>query len=206
MKRVLFLSLLVTLFMSSNAQITSSQTDITRQRVIIEKSYDGWNSLYVEYLPSKLSSGAFHGAALNYAHAFSVTPKVPLFVEIGLGGQYSFQDENGAEMKFASVKVPLNVIYEYTIPGTSISLDPFAGVKARVNVWGELTSDEYDVEYDLFDKNEGRCKRVQVGWNAGLRVRVNKTFFVGGAYGTDFMKFSPNHGIREFAVSLGVTF
>ena len=205
MKRVLFLSMLIAACMSMSAQITSSQTDLTRRTVVVDR-YQGWNSVYVEYLPSKLSSGAFNGAALNYAHAFSVTQKMPLFVEVGLGGQYSFQDENGAKMQFASVKVPLNVIYEFSIPGTSISLDPFAGIKTRVNVWGEITSNEYDIEYDLFDENEGRCKRVQVGWNAGLKLRVNNAFFVGGAYGTDFMKFSPNHGIKEFAVSLGLTF
>jgi hypothetical protein len=208
MKKIFIFSLFVSMCMGVNAQLATSQSNITYRTVIEEpsqpKTYTGWNSLYVEYLPSKLHSQSYTGAALNYGHAFAVTQKLPLFVETGLGGQYSFFKEYGYKTQFVSVKVPLNVIYEYVIPGTSISLDPYAGARLRVNVWGQYESD-YG-EHDLFDDDEGFGKRVQVGWQAGLKVRFNNAFFVGGSYGTDFMDFSPESKISEATVSLGVTF
>ncbi len=210
MKKFFILSLLVAMSMSMNAQITSSQSSITHRTVIQEpqqpKNYTGWNSLYVEYLPSKLGNDSFNGAALNYSHAFSLTQKIPLYLETGLGGQYSFYKKFGTKTQFVSAKVPVNVIYEYEIPGTSLSIDPFVGVRLRVNIWGDTKFEDYE-SYDLFSDEGGRCERVQVGWHVGLKFRVNKVFFIGGAFGTDFMNFTHDDDkIKEFAVSLGVTF
>ena len=209
MKKLIILSFLVSMCLGINAQITSSQTSITRRTVISEpeqpKAFKGWNSIYVEYLPFKINKQSFTGAALNYSHAFSVTQKIPLYVEAGVGGQFSFYKKEQVKTHFVSAKLPVNVIYEYDIPGTSISLDPFVGMRLRVNIWGETEIEDYD-SYDLFEDEGGHCERVQVGWHAGLKVRINKAFFVGAAYGTDFMDFSQDNKINELAVSLGVTF
>lgn len=215
MKKLFILSFLVAMCLSMSAQITSSQTSITHRTVIEEPhatGYFGWNSLYVEYLPFKISSVSYNGAALNYSHAFSLTQKIPLYLETGLGGQYSFKKQDGITTHFASVKIPLNVLYEYDIPGTSISVDPFVGARLRVNVWGETkyNNDLFDGygdnrSIDLFSDEVG-CKRVQVGWHAGLKIHFNKVAFIGAAYGMDFMDFSKGSKIKEVAVSLGVDF
>ena len=212
MKKVIVLAVVAMLGLQSQAQIVSSRSAMTTRQVINEpKAYRGWSTLGVEYLPSSWKvdghSTSFTGLALNYTQAISLTQSAPLFLEWGIGGQYSFKSEGDETLHYASVKIPINFIYDIEIPGANINIDPYVGLKLRGNVWGEDKYDDgyYDESWDLFG-DEGGAKRFQVGWNIGVKARFNNKFFFGVAYGSDFNEFVDETKISEISLSLGLVF
>lgn len=213
MKKLLSLAVLAMMCLQVQAQIVSSRSSMVTRQVYDEpKSYTGWSTFGIEYLPSKFSgdgdSESFSGVALNYTNAISLTQSVPLFLEWGLGGQYSFYSEDDFKIHYASVKVPLNLIYDYQIPGTSINLDPYVGLKARFNVWGEAKEEYYgeSESWNLFASDEGDWNRFQIGWNIGVKARFNNSFFVGIGYGSDFSEIANDLKVNEVSISLGLVF
>lgn len=152
-------------------------------------SADGWNTVWVQWNPSSLNpdkgdSESFTGLSLGYSKAFSVSQSIPLFVEAGIGLQYSFHSEDmtddfelddyGLEVKdkfhMLSAKVPISLIYAWQIPNSSITLMPNLGLDLRFNISGKekldfsgeyadeieeaLEEEGYDLEANLFDKDE----------------------------------------------------
>lgn len=135
----------------TNASSKSSSTSVNT---------GGWSTLWVEWNPSSFNvdvKGAddesFTGFSLGYSRAISVTSSLPLFVEAGLGLQYSFDtkdlgEEYGIEdyyeyvdpkekYSMLSAKVPVSLIYAFQIPNTSVALLPFAGIDLRYNIFGK---------------------------------------------------------------------
>lgn len=220
MKKFFIVTVMVFAGIQAQAQIVSSRSSMTTREVIAEPvSYKGWSTFGAEFLPSTFSykhddSESFSGLAINYTKAVSITQSIPLFIEWGIGAQYSFfSDEDRYEevkIHYASVKVPVNLMYDFQIPGTNVNLDPYIGIKLRGNVWGELKYEDKDYgsskTYNLFDSDEGDCKRFQVGWNIGVKARFNNAFYVGVGYGSDFNEFTEDMKINELSLSLGVVF
>jgi len=238
MKKLIVLAILVSLGLQAQAQIVSSRSSmVSVSRDKVSRNYHGWSTIGVEYLPTtiknKYVSESLTGLALNFTNAISVTQSAPLFVEWGIGGQYTFK--NGAEplfygyddvdidcsYKVVSVKAPINIIYEIEIPNSTVKLDPFVGVKFRYNVWGQAkmkyqykdygygawsTTYEESKSYDLFKSNEGGCNRFQVGMQVGLKAKFNDIFFVGFGYGFDFSKFNDKTDakVKEFKIMAGL--
>lgn len=59
---------------------------------------DGWSTLYLQWNPSTLSpdkgdSESFTGFSIGFNKAFSISQSIPLFVEAGLGLQYSMKND-----------------------------------------------------------------------------------------------------------------
>ena len=220
MKKLFILAMMAVVGAQAQAQIVSSRSSMTTREVIAEPvTYKGWSTFGVEYLPSTFSvkdddSQSFTGLAVNYTNAISLTQSTPLFIEWGIGAQYSFNSEEDryeeVKVQFASVKIPVNLVYDFQIPGTNVNIDPYLGLKLRGNVWGEskYESKEYDYSksFNLFDSDEGDCNRIQLGWNIGVKARFNKAFFVGIGYGSDFSEFAEDVKINEVSLSLGVVF
>ena len=221
MKKLFLLALVAMFGLQSQAQIVSSRTSMTKTTVVDEPK-NGWSTFGFEYLPSSAnpdegSSKSFTGLALTWTKARSITTQLPLYLEAGLGAQYSFYNESEGKyetnVKVASVKVPLNLIYDYLIPNTNINLDPYLGLRFRVNVFGELER-EYNGDsktYNVFDKDDMGgsdyvWNRFQMGWQIGVKARFNNSFFVGVAYGTDFSEISKKVKISETQLSLGFVF
>jgi len=214
MKKLIVMAVMVAMGLQIQAQIVSSRSSMVTREVI---DRGGWSTFGVEYLPSTFvvdggDNLSFTGLALNYTNAISITGSVPLFFEWGVGAQYSFKSEekNGLDrtMNFISVKVPLNVIYDFALPDSKIHFDPFAGIQFRGNIWGQEKV-EYRNEsetIDLFDSDEGDCKRFQVGVQAGLKVRFDKSFFVGIGYGVDLNEFGEKIKINELKLMGGLVF
>lgn len=149
-------------------------------------SSDGWNTIYLQWNPSHLSpnkgdSQSFNGFSIGYNHAFSLTQSIPLYLETGLGFQYSTYKEDGefifydpydddtyyldGSQKFNmfSFKVPLHVLYKFDITNSPISIEPYAGLNMRFNLSAkmkisDLEDDYYEYDYeediDLFDKKD----------------------------------------------------
>ncbi len=212
MKKLILLAVLAAMGLQVQAQIVSSRSAMTTREVYGSDevtTYKGWSTLGVEYLPSTWSgdndSESFTGLALNYTRAISLTQSAPIFLEVGLGGQYSFKSEDDQKFKIVSAKVPINFIYSYAIPGSDITLDPYVGMNFRVNIWGEY-KDYYGKTSDLFDSNEGDWNRFQVGIHFGLKARFNNKFFIGAGYGLDFSEIAKKIKVNEGSISLGLVF
>lgn len=210
MKKILMLAIMAVIMVQANAQIVSSRSAMVTRHVTNEpKTNDGWKTLGVEYLPGSFSydggSDSFTGWAINYTQAIPVTQSAPLFLEWGLGAQYSYASEDDETINYVSVKVPINLIYDFQIPNTNINLDPYVGLKFRGNVWGEYNNDYYDESYNLFG-DEFEWKRFQVGAQIGVKARFNNKFFVGIGYGFDFNEIAEDTKVNELSISAGIVF
>ena len=212
MKKIFIVAIMAVMGLHVQAQIVSSRSAMTTRQVIEEpKTNTGWSTFGFEYLPSSFSfkhnSESFSGFAVNYTNATSVTQSIPLFIEWGIGAQFSnYSEEDDLTIHYASIKVPLNIVYDFQIPNTSINLDPYIGLKFRGNVWGEWKDEYNDESYNLFDKDEVDWKRFQIGWNLGMKVRFGDKFFLGVGYGSDFSEMAEDMKINETSLSLGFVF
>lgn len=214
MKKILILAFVALSMVQANAQIVSSRSSMVTRHVTNEqKSYDGWKTLGIEYLPGSFSynggSQSFTGWAANYTQANAITQSMPLFLEWGVGVQYSYTSEDDETINYVSVKVPVNLIYDFQIPNTNINLDPYVGLKFRGNIWGELEYDddyyEESYSYNLFG-DECDWKRFQIGGQIGLKARFNNKFFLGIGYSFDFNEIAEKTNVNEVSISAGIVF
>lgn len=205
MKKMILLAVLAIMGLQAQAQIVSSRSSMITREVV---DRGGWSTFGIEYLPSTMSndgrSESFTGLALNYTNALSLTQSAPLFLEWGVGAQYSFYDKNNVSVKWVSAKAPVNLIYDVPLPNTNIHLDPFVGVKFRFNIWGEGKNSK--ASYNLFSSDGGDANRFQIGMQIGLKARFNNQFYAGVGYGFDFSDFGSNTKIQEIKIMAGLVF
>lgn len=152
----------------------------------------------------------FTSLALTYSKSYSLTFQHPLYLECGAGAQYSFFSKGDDGRYYLSVKVPVNVVYSIKIHDLSFpfSINPFAGLRWRVNIWGKEYEEYYDDVFrvNLFNRNETDWKRMQMGWTVGVKAAFYHRFFVGMSYGSDFTEMAEHMKVREASLSLGVIF
>lgn len=181
MKAIKFIAVAALLAVSTaaSAQFTSSS-----KSSYSASSTDGWSTFYLQWNPSSISpdkgdSESFTGFSVGYSKAFGLSQGLPLFIEAGIGLQYSFKNEDIAEdvadilgvdeddvldicdpkEKFSmfSLKVPVNLVYNWQIPNSSVALAPFVGVTLRYNLSGKNKMEwnlDSDVEKELKDDYE----------------------------------------------------
>ena len=188
----------------------------------------GWNTIYVEWNPSSFHAGGgyryynngegngstgFSGFSLGFSRSIGLSSATPIYLEPAVALQYSTKKEGyfnyydeyntSARLKLISIKVPINFIYKYDFSSTPVSLMPFAGITMRGNVWGEINDDgDHD---DLFDDDYG-WKRFQIGWQAGVKARINHRFIIGGSFGTDFNDIVKKIKVHTGTIMLGYSF
>ncbi len=134
----------------------------------INSANKSWNTVYVDWTPGKLSSSrgdsqSFTGLSLGYNRTIGVTKGIPLFIETGLGLQYSFMSKmekisgyyNSSTGTFNtssvyggtyvnaklnidgylfSAKVPVELLYAWQIPNSKVTLIPHTGINLRFNI------------------------------------------------------------------------
>lgn len=174
---------------------------------------EGFGSLYAQYNIASMKyshdghseSESLNSVSLGYNYAIPLADATPLYLELGVAGQYLFKSEDGAKLNIASAKVPLSVLYAFEV-SDGITIDPFAGLYARYNVWGE---EKYgDDSFNIFKKYDGEdawAKRFQFGFQAGVRVRFN-AFMIGASYTQDLSEFAKYTKINSIDLTLGVIF
>ena len=144
MRKIKYLTL-VTLFacgLTASAQSSSVQPS-------------GWQSVWFHWNPSKVKSDykefngiKFNSLSLGYSRAFSVSKDLPLYVEGGLGIQYSYDKETNLfnetnnvyhteKYRVLSAIAPAHILYRWDIPSSKLALMPFAGVYFRFNIVGK---------------------------------------------------------------------
>ncbi len=154
-----------------------------------------WNTVFVEWNPSKLFMYEWdiNGFTIGFSHAFSLTSNTPLYLEPAIAAQCFVQySNNDYGLVFASIKVPVNLLYRLNIPNSKMSFMPFAGLYLRYNVWGN---------HNMFDY----CKRFQVGGQAGIKAGFGNHFIIGASYVSDFNDIRYER-LQSVNVSLGIAF
>lgn len=167
-----------------------------------------YNTVYLQWNPSSFvpdegDSKFFNGFSAGYNHAFSLSRSIPLYVEAGLGIQYSFWSGDmyvplkyksdaknyevkikDADIKLLSAKVPLSLAYKFDIPNSNISIIPNAGVDFRFNILAKLNNDELKESINLFDDDLSYLGEGSEGLKLG---ETWKRFQVGWHVGVNFM-------------------
>ncbi len=204
-------TVLLTVSASAFAQFTNSGSGSSASL----SDQKGWSTLYVEWNPSSLrpshgDSKSITGFSAGYNHATSISSTVPLFVETGVGVQYSSYSPEYFSVTMISAKVPVELLYAWQLPNSSVTLIPHAGLNLRFNAFGQLSEDDHEDKYNIFSKDdmgsEDVWKRFQIGWQIGVKARFNKSFMIGASYGTDFSEICEKAKIGTASITLGYTF
>lgn len=222
MKHLLVFAAMAAMSLSASAQFSDSGSG---SMAAIDN--DGWSTVYVEWNPTTYyytgksddyDDYNFNAFSLGYSRAFALSQTTPLYLEAGGAAQYGFYSDeyNDTDIKYRmlSLKVPVNLMYKWSLSSSNIDLIPFLGLSMRCNIWGEkrysYSWDEDDDTKDLFDKKdmgkESVWKRFQIGWQIGLKARFNNKFIIGGSYGTDFNDISKKFKFRSGSIMIGYTF
>ena len=119
----------------------------------------GWNRIFFSYIPSKLvydatdvASDNLRGFSAGYLRGFSLTRRIPLYMEVGVALQYGFtesytgssdttyDEEQGymstsysGRVHMVSVNVPINLLYRFSI-NDRLSISPYLGLGFRYNL------------------------------------------------------------------------
>ena len=182
-----------------------------------------WNAISFEYAPGNFTydyedakDQSFTGLSLSYTHGFAVSKSAPIFIETGLGVQYSFykedfEDDESEKLNMFSLKVPVSFGYQFDLADGKIALAPYAGIDLRYNLSGKrkYEGDDWSYKADLFDKDEmdgDEWKRFQIGWHIGAKCTFSQKYTVGIAYGADFSEIAKKAKTNAFRISAGIRF
>lgn len=204
-------------FTNSNASTSSTST-----------STSGWNRVFIEYNPSKITTdvdGAddldFKGFSIGYMKGISVTEKLPLFVEVGAALQYraykeDFDDsyyEYTEKINTTSLNIPVHLLYRFNVTN-DFAIEPFFGFDFRFNIIGKykIEAEGESEDFNLFDKDEMKeigfedsFKRFQAGWHIGVNLNY-KPIYVGVHYGKDFNEIYDHLKVATTHITLGFNF
>lgn len=145
-----------------------------------------------------------NGFGLNYIHGFSLTQKLPLYLETGINANFNFSstelDDDGDEtLKFQNInfQVPVNLTYRFAAT-EDFTIAPYLGLNLKLNIVGreriEYDDDDDDDDakwYSVYSKKDMGGKdetwnRFQMGWHVGVGFQY-KPIYLGVQYGTDFI-------------------
>lgn len=171
-----------------------------------------------------------NAVSLGWTQARSILSTLPLYIQYGAGLQYAWQtdkeSESGVEVKstvsFLTLKVPVNVLYNFNIPNTPVAIMPYAGLSLHAHLLGQ---NKYTVSYDdetrtekenFFSKedmDDDPYNRIVLAWQIGAKVAFRNLLF-GVAYEgpvTSLYKYSEDGASVRFNysqvnISLGIKF
>ena len=209
MKKSIFLAAVAFMLMSVSASAQFMQSNGgSKAKASVE---DVFNTVDLTYSPitekttigDRSSTTDYNGISLNWSQARLMTDKLPIYLQYGAGAQFSWYTDSSSNdyynvkttTSFLTVKVPVNVLYNFAIPNTNLSVMPYLGLNAQVHVLGQqkTTTEEYDGDKDTFkvnyfskdDMEESPYKkpfnRFVLGWQIGAMVSYDK-YFVGIGY------------------------
>lgn len=226
--KLLVTTALLAVGVNASAQFTNSKSSSSAV------SPNGWNTIWVQYNPTNFDTDISGLSAIcgdnltafsvGYSHAFSMSKSTPIYIEAGLGLQYTYGSENigsdydddaySTKTSLFSAKVPVNIMYNWQINNSNIAITPYVGLTFRCNIVGKLkehylfVSDE-DEDFNLFDEDDMggySWKRFQIGWQIGVNARFNNQFLIGVSYGTDFSEICKSTKLKTTSITLGYCF
>lgn len=236
MKKILLVCVLAMCALTSSAQFMNSSQGVRKSSgVQSNEAPRVINSVKFTYSPMTMDGGNFfedkdemelNGLSLAWTQSRAILQNLPLYVEYGLGLQYSFKTDSqkiGDEYdsynyKFSlnalSIKVPVGIMYRLQIPQTGVAIMPYAGFdfgcyalgKYKVEVSYEGETDEEEV--DMFNEEEVGANRFICDWHIGAKLAFNK-FFVGVAYEGPIAKLYDEEieiKMSQVNISVGINF
>ena len=239
MKKSIFLVAVAFMLMSVSASAQFMQSNGgSKAKASVE---DVFNTVDLTYSPITMKSTMggssltedYNGISLNWSQARLMTDKLPIYLQYGAGAQFSwytdsisYDDSNvKTTISFLTVKVPVNVLYNFAIPNTNLSVMPYLGLNAQVHVLGQSkmtqeyegeTSETKTTKINYFSKDDMKespyqkpFNRFVLGWQIGAMVSYDK-YFVGIGYNgpvTSLHK-SGDYKIQtsQVNISLGIMF
>lgn len=190
--------------------------DLTYSPVTMKASYDGDSA-----------TEDLNGLSLNWAQARLLTDQLPVYLQYGAGVQFTWKTDTSSDdyydvkvkntTTFLTVKVPVNVLYNFAIPNTNLSVMPYVGLNAQIHVLGQSkTTTTYEDEketskmsYFSKDDMEDPYKRFVLGWQIGAMVSYEK-YFVGIGYNGPVTSLYKNGDFKiqtsQVNISLGIMF
>lgn len=138
-----------------------------------------------------------YGIGIGYLFGINITGhNIPLFLEIGPEINYTCRYDEGDKSvedtftQMITIGTPINVAYKIGL-SDAISLAPFAGLNAKINVLSAVYQD--GETYDTFDNVD--ANRFQLGWNVGIGCYFNR-FYLGYRYYSDITPFWKENGVK----------
>ena len=139
------------------------------------------------------------GLSINWSQARLLTNQLPLYLQYGAGLQYSWYKDSdsyegdyysysySATTSFLTLSVPVNVVCNFAVPNTPISVMPYLGLSANLHILGQTTTtmEEDGVEesktYSFFSEDDmgsssSTYNRFVLGWQVGAMVSLDKYF------------------------------
>ena len=162
---------------TASAQFVNSSKSSSSSRTPYTTDLTGWNRLSVSFSPMKfvpddddLDAASLTGFSVSYEKGISISNRLPLFVETGVGAQYAFKtfdsdddfgvgDTYGISMQSRystlNLKVPVNLAYKFTFG--DVSLIPYVGINLKLNLLGKnklSVEDPDDLENMGYDSED----------------------------------------------------
>ena len=163
---------------------------------------NSYGSLYFQYNPTwfvanydNVETEYINGFTLGYFRSIGIGgDNVPLFLEVGGNVQYGLHTEKVGGVRvndhLMSLNIPINFGYSIRL-GDNLALNPYMGIKFRLNLLGVETYDIKGVEntnlYSKDDMGDARYNRFQIGGQIGAKMIISEAFFVEAGYHIDFM-------------------
>ncbi len=176
---------------------------------------EGYNRAGLSYDLEMMSGGgdseSLNGFGLSYTHGFSVSPKLPMYVETGLkmymgfyGDKIGGADVNLTKLTFA---IPVNFTYKFPFAANKMSISPYVGLNFKLNALAKMKASVggYSETVSLFDKDTWDANVFQMGWHIGANYQYS-CFYAGLSFGTDFIRFAEDVNTSNFAVTVGYCF
>lgn len=149
-----------------------------------------------------------YGFSADYVHPISLSANVPLFLETGIGYQYSTYDAE-IDISMHSLNVPLNLGYVISV-SEKFSMTPYIGLNLRSNLSADASYETYyggKKELDLFDDEdmETPWNKFQIGLQFGFGLNLN-WFYLGLGYGIDLNELGEELKLKSLTSTIGFNF
>ena len=227
MKKLLLVALMAAFTTTSFAQLLTG-TSVARS----EEKSSNWSYLYFQYSPGLFSpkegdSETYNAVSFGWNQNIHLSNRIPLFLEFGIGVQYSFYNKkedysdlysyygyhmsykSETKLNMVSMKIPLGVSYVFDIPNTPISIIPNLGFDFRINTWAEQKYNGHTVnpfDKDDMGSSDATWNRFQVGGHAGVNARFWKKLLVGFSYQLDFSEIAKDLRMNQANITVGYCF
>ncbi|MDE6157879.1 MAG: outer membrane beta-barrel protein [Muribaculaceae bacterium] len=167
-----------------------------------------------------------NGFGINYAHGFSLSNTLPMYLEAGAELNFNFSnkkvdEELGIEyhrlFQDINLNIPINFTWHFGI-SDNLTIAPYTGIsfkihmmtrqKDRIEGYGEKEESKwisvYDDGDDAMGGKESTWNRFQMAWQIGANAIYKNKYSIGLEYGYDMIP-AYSHNFKDIAYQPRVT-
>lgn len=170
----------------------------------VHVSYDHFNESF------DAASHGLNGFSFGISRAFLAGFSVPFYLELGLDGKLYGHTYDSYKSNFFALNVPVNILYRIDLMGSGLSLIPYAGFDAMLNITGRASEKNSNAYYNLLSKENPYAiayRKGMFGAHLGFRVSLENLYvsFQYKTYLSKFEKLSESR-LAETSFGLGIMF